>query len=409
METLRDWAPSGAFEKASSFNAQIQKDDSAQSFKPPGALLETYTSKGRNFEIWRSELVDPAVRRLIARLQILISFFIEGGTPLELEDQEWTLARWQVYFVYEKLANVPNPSASPYSIVGYSTSYRFVTYIPAAAEKSLKSFSLPPIEPLHPTDLPSRARISQFLILPSHHSHGHGTHLYNAMVSSFLASPTITEITVEDPNEAFDDLRDYCDYKRLMSNGTLTQVKMNTDIDPKLSNKRIGVRVPTARILDQRLLERLRKKHKIAPRQFYRLVEMYLFSQIKPYSRQAGTTRLTQRGRSSDPDDKAFFYWRLLVKQRVYKKNKDVLIQLDRLERAEKVEETVGEVAGDYERLLRSMANWGASGAGRGADAVSKAGRLERSKRKTLDDEEDEDIAMEEAEPSAKRARSEAL
>ena len=33
-------------------------------------------------------------------MQILISLFIEGGTPLELEDQEWTLARWQVYFVY---------------------------------------------------------------------------------------------------------------------------------------------------------------------------------------------------------------------------------------------------------------------------------------------------------------------
>ena len=232
------------------------------------------------------------------------------------------------------------------------------------------------------------------------------------MVSSFLTSPTITEITVEDPNEAFDDLRDYCDYNRLVSNGTLKLIQMNTDIDPKLSNKRIGVRVPTAQILNQPLLEKLRKQNKIAPRQFYRLVELYLFSLIKPHSRQAGSTRLTQRGRSSDPDDRAFFYWRLLVKQRVYKKNKDVLIQLDRLERAEKVEETVGEVAGDYERLLRSMVNWGANGAGRGTDAVSKVGRLERSKRKILDDEEeeeDEDHEMEEVEPSAKRARSEAL
>lgn len=33
-------------------------------------------------------------------MQVFISFFIEGGTPLELEDQEWTLARWRVYFVY---------------------------------------------------------------------------------------------------------------------------------------------------------------------------------------------------------------------------------------------------------------------------------------------------------------------
>ena len=344
-------------------------------------------------------------------MQILIPLFIEGGLPLELEDQEWTLARWRVYFVYEKLSNLGSPSASAYSIVGYSTSYRFITFVPTMSAKGTKSYDSPPFEPIHPNDLPSRARISQFLILPSHHSYGHGTHLYNAMVSTFLASPTITEITVEDPNEAFDDLRDFCDYARLTSNGTLSQIKMNTDIDPKLSNKRIGVCVPTGMILDQPLLENLRIQNMIAPRQFYRLVEMHLLSQIKPFSRQSGTSRLTQRGRSSDPDDRAFFYWRLLVKQRVYKKNRDVLIQLDRLERAEKVEETVGEVAGDYERLLRSMASRGPGGAGRGTDAVSKVGRLARGKRKVVDDEEEDEQERgeESGEGKAKRARSDAL
>ena len=229
------------------------------------------------------------------------------------------------------------------------------------------------------------------------------------MASTFLASPTITEITIEDPNEAFDDLRDYCDYKRLTDNNILSQIKLHTDIDPKLSNRKIGVRVPTAKLLDQSLLEKLRKENKIAPRQFYRLVEMHLLSQISTHSRQAGTARLTQRGRTSNPDDKAFFYWRLLVKQRVYKKNRDLLIQLDRIERAEKVEQTVGEVAGDYERLLRGMSKWGAGGAGRGGDAVSGQGRRDRGKRKILEDEEDEDEEVEEDGPSAKRAKSEVL
>ena len=407
LEILKSWVTPDALIKATSFNAQIQNDKAACTFKPPGELLTSYTSKGRSFEIWSGELADPAVRQLTSRLQILIPLFIEGGVPLDLEDQEWTLGRWRVYFVFEKLTNLHSPSASAYSIVGYSTSYRFITFISTMKEKKIEPLEFPPTEPIHPADLPSRARISQFLILPSHHSHGHGTHLYNAMVSEFLTSPTIIEITVEDPNEAFDDLRDYCDYTRLMSNGALPQVKMNTDIDPKLSSKSIGVRVPTGKLLDQPLLEKLRTENKIAPRQFFRLVEMHLLSQIKPYARQAGTSRLTQRGRSSDPDDRAFFYWRLLVKQRVYKRNKDVLIQLDRLERAEKVEETVGEVAGDYERLLRCMANWGSSGAGRGADAVSKAGRLDRGKRKIIDDEEDEEDKQ--GQTGAKRARSEAL
>ena len=223
-----------------------------------------------------------------------------------------------------------------------------------------------------------------------------------------LASPTCTEITVEDPNESFDDLRDYCDFPNLLSNGTLGQIKFNTSIDPTLSANRIGVRVPTSQLLDKPLLEALRRKNKIAPRQFYRLVEMYLLSQIAPSSRQAGAARLTQRGRANNPDDRALYYWRLLVKQRVYKRNKDVLMQLDRAERADKVEQTVGDVAGDYERLLNGMKKW--KEAEEKSTAVDDAGerreeRRERSKRKILDDDEDGDVEMGES----KRAKSEAL
>ena len=306
---------------------------------------------------------------------------------------------------YEKLSDLPSPNSSPYSIVGYSTSYRFVTYVPSASSKSsTQDFTLPPPTPISPASLPSRARISQFLILPSHHSHGHGTHLYNAMVKTFRASPTCTEITVEDPNEAFDDLRDYCDYKYLLDNGTFAQISLKTDIDPKLSARKTGIRVPTSKLLDMPLLETLRKKNKIAPRQFARLIELYLLTKIAPHNRQAGTARLTQRARATDPNDQAFYYWRLLVKQRVYKKNKDVLIQLDRGERVDKVEQTVGEVAGDYERLLRGMEKWQGGEASAGASSERK----DRAKRKVVDEDEgdDDDEVMA---GDAKRARSEAL
>lgn len=222
------------------------------------------------------------------------------------------------------------------------------------------------------------------------------------MVATFLPDPNITEITVEDPNEAFDDLRDYCDYKRLSENGTLSKIALTPNIDPKLSQKRIGVRVPTSKLLDMPLLEKLRKQNKIAPRQFARLVEIHLLSKIKPHSRQAGTARLTRRGNSTDPDDKAFYYWRLLVKQRIYKKNKDVLVQLDRGERIDKVEQALGEQAGDYERLLRGMEKWDVAGGG-GDGAVSE--RREKGKRKVVDEDEDEEMEG----GDAKRARSEAL
>lgn len=91
------------FEKVGVFNSHIQNDTSASSYKPPGELLETYTSKGRNFEIWSGELTDPNVQLLVERIQIMISFFIEGGTPLLLDDQGWTLARWRVYFMQVKV------------------------------------------------------------------------------------------------------------------------------------------------------------------------------------------------------------------------------------------------------------------------------------------------------------------
>lgn len=61
--------------------------------------MDSYISKGRSYEIWCAELTDLATRVLLERMQIFVSFFIEGGTLLLLDDQEWTLARWRVFFV----------------------------------------------------------------------------------------------------------------------------------------------------------------------------------------------------------------------------------------------------------------------------------------------------------------------
>ena len=310
---------------------------------------------------------------------------------------------------YEKIK--PAVAKSPsYSFVGYSTSYRFIIYSPNDRKGvSTPDFTLPPATPLHSSDLPSRIRISQFLILPTHHSHGHGSHLYDAMVGSMLKSSTCTEITVEDPSEAFDDLRDYRDYARLKQLGVLPRIHLNADIDVKLTASKVGVRVPTSHLLDTTLLESLRREHKIAPRQFYRLVEMYLFHQIPSHTRSTGTNRLVQRARATNKDDRTYYYWRMLVKQRVYKQNKDMLIQVDRAERIDKVEQAVGDIAGDYERLLRGMSKWQddekKSSHANGNAEGSSIPRRDRPKRKILDDDDDEEIAS----GTPKRARSEAL
>ena len=94
------WGDIDAFGKLSSFKTRLQGSNAASDlFKPPGKLIQSYTSRKREFEIWRGEMTDPAVRLLLERMQIFVSFFIEAGTPLELDDQDWTLARWQVFLV----------------------------------------------------------------------------------------------------------------------------------------------------------------------------------------------------------------------------------------------------------------------------------------------------------------------
>ena len=87
------------FTKSAVYLDRIQADTSAQDWKPPGELIESYTSKGRHFEVWLGELTDPSVQTLVERLQVFVSLYIEGGTPLALDDAEWTLARWRVFFV----------------------------------------------------------------------------------------------------------------------------------------------------------------------------------------------------------------------------------------------------------------------------------------------------------------------
>lgn len=78
------------------------------------------------------------------------------------------------------------------------------------------------------------------------------------------------------------------------------------------------------------------------------------------------------------------------MKQRVYKRNKDQLIQLDKADRIDKVEETVGDLVGDYERLLRGVE---ARKTDKGGEGVvnGRAERRDRGKRKVVDEDEDED------------------
>jgi len=81
-------------------------------------------------------------------------------------------------------------------------------------------------------------------------------------------------------------------------------------------------------------VEKWRKDLKIAGRQFHRLVEMLIMLHLEHTDSQA---------------KRAF---RLQVKERLYRFNYEILVQLEKEERLEKLEETFQSVQEDYSRIL---------------------------------------------------------
>lgn len=92
--SLRDFLPG-----LQSNDIAANGDEDVAEWKPPGELLHQYQLGGRQFGIWSTTLMDPRARDLLRNMQILILFFIEGGTYIELDDPDWTMERWRIFFV----------------------------------------------------------------------------------------------------------------------------------------------------------------------------------------------------------------------------------------------------------------------------------------------------------------------
>lgn len=396
---LKEFLPAEAFVKDADYQRTIKEDQTAQSFTPPGGLISTYTRKGRTFEIWAGSLLDPAVRKIVDRMQVFISLFIEAGTPINTKDFDWTLDRWRIFFVYEKLTP-PKPSASPYSFVGYSTTYRFFTMKPTPIPLFTDVTKQGSIAP---NTLPSRVRVSQFLVLPPYQQLGHGSAMYQAIYAEIIADSTVFELSVEDPSEEFDKLRDMNDWKVLEPEFRKAEIKINVVVDTLRLR-----RMPTAKLLNLDVIKDIRARSKIATRQFARQLEMYLLSLV-PFSHRARgganmTTLMIRKSKAADPNDKAYYWWRLILKQRIFKKNRTLLQQMDLEERIPKVDESARGQEDEYEGLLLAYATTAARDAGllNGGGGSTSSER----KRKVIDDDDDEE---EEDAGERKRARSEVL
>ncbi|TGJ85618.1 hypothetical protein E0Z10_g3143 [Xylaria hypoxylon] len=376
-EVMKEFLPGVAFQTRSDYEKAIK--DVQDTWTPPGTLFKTTEKNGETYEIWRGTLADPAVKQLIRRIQVTVLFFIEGGSYIGLDadgndDPDYSLARWAVFFVYKK-QTVPDASEkNEYIFQGFSTVYDFWMYqhpfsLSSASEKNAPiqrddSWDLPQGD-LDLADLPGRARISQFIILPPCQGKGVGALLYDTIFDLYIADASTKEITVEDPNEDFDLLRDICDLKYLRRNvPEFAALKVNGNISiPEKggflrNNTQISsdnaVGSSTDGIVDMAKLEEMRLKSKIAPRQFWRLVEMHLMSSL-PVSVRPQADAESMKPPAPKADQRVYSLWRLLLKQRLYRRNVLILAELETTERIIKLNETVNNVEWEYARILERL------------------------------------------------------
>ncbi|KAG0337426.1 histone acetyltransferase 1 [Podila horticola] len=282
---MKDWLPPDIIDNHDKFTEIAQTDGAT--FKPMGTKVGEYTiehegAENSVFEFYQANFNTPRFQEYHKRMQCFSIFFIEGASFIEDNDD-----KWEIRLVFEKVIDNGNQT---YNLVGYCTMYPYFCY---------------------PDQI--RMRISQFLVLPPYQQQGHGNKLYASLYNEFCSRKEIREMTVEDPNEEFSDLRDKNDMRLLISK------KVFENIQAPVKNSRI---------------EEIAKAHKLTKRQVARCVELALLK------------TLDKRNKAQY---KAF---RLQVKQRLYKHNAEALATLDKEERIEKLHETFMSVEEDYHRIL---------------------------------------------------------
>jgi len=164
------------------FIASVDKDET---FRPFGELIHSYdiTSVNGNekkFEVYFVSVVDAGWRDYHERIQPFLLFYVDAASYIDVDDD-----KWNYYIVYEKYRH---DSGYRYAFVGYMTVYNYYAY---------------------PERI--RPRISQMLVLPPFQRQGHGSQLLQCFYNHCYAVPEVLDITVEDPSEGFQRMRDCVD------------------------------------------------------------------------------------------------------------------------------------------------------------------------------------------------------
>lgn len=254
-------------------------------------LINTYNVKNEEFSIFKTSFQTSEGEKtkavdLMKRLQIFVLLFIEAGSYIDTSDELWDL------FIL-----VSNKTKK---ILGFSTAYSYFKY-----NGAIEFDSNPNVK--------KRNKISQFVVLPPYQKTQHGSSLYSSIISYWNGNELVEEITVEDPNEKFDDLRYRNDFKRLFEEGFINQLPKNL------------------KTIDNKWFITNANKFKIELNQFKKLVEIgYLYTENIKLAR-------------------------LLIKKRLYEKNRDGLVELELAIRNDKLQTAYESIKQEYDRLIDSI------------------------------------------------------
>ncbi|KAF2448343.1 acyl-CoA N-acyltransferase [Karstenula rhodostoma CBS 690.94] len=424
---FKEYLPAFVFDRSETPAESAQTDPTSKDWRPPGKQLHTFTLHGKQFEIWVASFTDPAVRNLWDNIRILPMLFIDGASLPEL-DLEWSLERWSIYLLYE--VTPIDDEISPYTLAGFSTTYRLWLLPTFEIMRATKSLPSPPAstnsdaskwtpprltqdpetfrikEHINSLEQPSRERISQFLILPPFQGQSLGATLYETIFADLVKRSYIYELTVEEPSEEFDAMRDFSDIVYLRTLPSFLSLTIPATISKEKLAK--SAPIPRDEILGNLNIRQLQRETKIVPRQFNRMLELHLLSTIPPANR--NKNRITRKDKCSNENDRRYYFWRLAVKDRIFCQNRDQLVTMEEGEEAlthaqkvDMVEKAVSRQQEEYEERLQGLerrTKW--------KNGEVKEGSSSRSKRKRMvveDDEDDEWEDMNDESVSSKRAR----
>ncbi|KAK7586005.1 hypothetical protein V9T40_003881 [Parthenolecanium corni] len=188
IEILSKFLEHDYFENIDLFVNSLKEESK---FKPSGSLIDSISVNENGckniYEVYHvhvSNTDNNFFEGYYQRLQRFLIWYIDGASFVDVDDD-----RWNYFIMYEKYTTKENESA--YAVTGLTTVYEYYAY---------------------PNN--KRPRISQMLILPPFQNQGLAVHLMNSMYKFYSTDKNVIDITVEDPTDGCQAIRDFIDLCR---------------------------------------------------------------------------------------------------------------------------------------------------------------------------------------------------